>query len=206
MGINKNKEKISDELKLWNKISNAKIKTGYDFKLDNSYTIDEFQSILSEYLNSDTVSFYIDEDKRLVVINTKTHSVIFSIYGHIGGDIYGGWEIYFVPDILNTKYGSYYRKEYLGQLRDYTFDNESLFIINYNTLTKYDREGTTLWETDLIIEGGRQTTQTLHFNYAHRYPDKSYPNNLIAISDGFNLFYYYKDSGIYYGQRKLSVL
>lgn len=206
MTINKNEEKILNELRLWNKVSNSKIKTEYNFKLENSYTFDEFQAILLEYFSSDTVSFYIEEYNKLVIINTETHSSILSIYGHIAGDIYGGWEIYFVPDILNTKYGSYYRKKYLGRLRDYTFNNENLFIINDNMLIKYDIEGIILWEANLIIEGGRQTTQGLHFNYTHSYPDKSYPNNLIAICDGFNLLYYYKDSGIYYGKRKLSVL
>jgi hypothetical protein len=205
MFINKNEEKIANELKLWNKVCNVKIKTAYNFKLENSYTTEEFQAVISEYFSPDTVSFYIDEHNKLVIINTETHSVILSINGHIAGDTYGGWEIYFVPDIMNTNHGSYYKKEYLGRLRDYTFDNESLFIVNDKMLMKYSKEGTVLWEANLIIEGGRQTTQGLYFNHTHRYPDKSYPNNLIAISDCFNLFYYYKDSGIYYGERKLVV-
>ena len=205
MLVNKDEETIADELKFWDRISNIKIKTAYDFEVENSCTMDEFQSILSEYFGVDNISFYIGENNELTVVDTKNHSVILSVCGHMDGDTYGGWRVYFVPDILNTQCGSYYKKVYLGRLRDYCFRNENLFVINTETLTKYDKEGSALWEAGLTDDRGIEVSQ-LRFNYTHRYPDSSYPNNLIAVSDAFDLLYYYEDSGKFYGKRRLAVV
>lgn len=75
-----------------------------------------------------------------------------------------------------------------------------LFVIEKSTKTlRRFCDGELLWVSEIPVN----YVDTYYLSYQFNYPDKTFPQGLIAVQNGSELYMFYKETGEYYGNFKI---
>lgn len=182
--------------------NNISLAIGNEKEADSTLSLSTFTKMMQDILGEEYIFVLHDDQSSISIIDTIEHDCIGTIYGtltygYIRGDFWGSPLTFqyaisklhaFVKD---TEAG------YLDSANSITFLGGELYIIDKktHTLKKYVNKKLA-WVAQIPVN----ITQTYQCYPLWNYPDATYPGNLIAISDGYEIFHFNKNTGEYYGK------
>ena len=197
MGIT-NSEKYNTELFEYLSRTNNTFAMCGCFKGD----IDEkgFDNILKKYLINDYTYYFTNNFTVINIIKNK--NLLGTIIGHEGGDTRTGYNSYFKIDLCIVGKKGFYKGKNIGILHNedkYMFKDGYLYTLTELGLTKYDLNGNVMWNNKLKYrKDANRIITRFGFYSSYSRPNKSFPNNLIAIENGECVEYYSESKGKFF--------
>ena len=198
------KEYIAKMRKLWeySYANQVELCIGFMEENESCLSAESFAGLVKHLLGKACDFVLRDDEKSVEIVDMKEKCTVGILYGDLPNAYHRGdtrsaalkFQYAISKDYLFIKDK---RVALLGNDRAVRYDGKGeIFVIEKSTKTlRRFSNGELIWVSEIPVD----SVDTYYLSHEFNYPDKTFPQGLIAVNDSFRAYMFYKETGEYYG-------